>query len=230
MRNRSREYLSQRRLEASEAKEKNDLEVFFLRIGSLLKDLDDSVGCVEKECLAYSIPRFTSKQDIVQRIEQLKYQVALKLTKAKTVMSEFSAKYHRSINSSLVESIGVHFHYKLDLMIVRTNASLRRIEQAKASHSERESSSASLEGVYKSVYFISSIIRELKGVVLSQSEKIERLDTAMDRVTDSARKTSGEISSISTFGSQVKNRIITLLFFSILVLILLSAIKAYTHR
>ncbi|KAI5185356.1 hypothetical protein NEHOM01_0771 [Nematocida homosporus] len=234
MKNRSLEYLSLRPItyESAQRREKDEVEEFFTKITGRLTKLKELVDGVEKECVLYCIPSFKSKIEIVKRIEAYRYKIAVALTKAKGVMEQFSEKYQKSINAGLVESMGVHFHFKLDGLITRMNEALQKIEEKREGLAGTESdplfseSSSSVEGVYKSVYFISTLIRELKTVVLSQSEKIERLDIAMDRVTYSAEKSSKEIASLSAFGSHIKNRIITVLFCSIFVLIVLSAIKA----
>lgn len=230
MKNRSKEYLSCRKKEKTlaraQAREADAMEEFFLRVSSKLSCIEQLVARVEKECGLYCIPSFKSKAGIAKRIAGLRSETALALARAKGVLEEFSGRCRRSINSALVEAVAVHFRFKLDRLISRMHLSLGQIDEARSA----PSSSSSAEDVYKSVYYISGIIRELKGVVLSQSEKIERLDTAMDQATASAEKSKREISSLSAFGSHVKNRIITVLFFSIFILVVLSGLKAYTHK
>ncbi|KAI5181958.1 hypothetical protein NEOKW01_2108 [Nematocida sp. AWRm80] len=237
MKNRSQEYISKRNIlyKHYSQKEMSEVEKLFSKIAEELSTLKILVDSVEKECLLYCIPTFASKGMISDRITSLRYKIALTLTRSKGIMEEFSTKYKRSINHSLVESIGTHFHFKLDHLISRMNKALEKIEESRDQLTERTTDKrlpndkASVEEVYKSVFFITNIIRELKSVVLSQSDKIERLDTLMDTVTHGAEKTKKEITSISTFGSQIKNRIITILFLSIFVLIVLSTIKAYSQ-
>ncbi|KAI5189202.1 hypothetical protein NEMIN01_0368 [Nematocida minor] len=235
--NRSQDLLKKRGsiFEKRKAKEKNEVQHLFSKISGNLAMLDGLVSQVEKECTLYCIPTFNSKIEIVKRIEGLKYEIAVNLTKAKGIMDHFSSSFKKSINHILVESVGVHFHYKIDKIIARMNESLRKIEAAREEEAqmeektEEQGNKAGIESVYKSVYYINTIIRELKTVVISQSDKIERLDMAMDHVSSSAYKSINEISSISTFGSHMKNRIISVLFCSILVLVVLSTIKAYAH-
>jgi len=237
MKNRSMEYLSKRNAVfiREKTREQNEIEEFFIRIAKELQKLNELVEKVEKECKLYCVPSFLSKTEIVKRIDLLRYEIALNLTKSKGVMEMFSQKYSRSINNSLTDSVASHFHYKLDSLVSRMNESLQKIEQKKTELSEKSSfftqnEKNSIEGVYKSVYFISSVIRELKSVIISQSEKIERLDSVMDAISHSSEKSKKEIVSISAFGSQVKNRIITVLFCSIFILVVLSSIKVYTHQ
>ncbi|KAH9387288.1 uncharacterized protein NEMAJ01_2184 [Nematocida major] len=229
MKNRSREFLKKRGalFEKRKTKEKNEVELLFGKISESLSLLESLTSRVEKECALYCIPSFKSKTDVVRRIESLKCEIALNLTKAKGIMDHFSTAYRKSINHVLVESIGVHFHYKIDAILARMNDSLQRIEGSRELLSAEGKST--VESVYKSVFYINTIIKELKAVVISQSDKIERLDTAMEYVSSSAKKSAGEISSIATFGSHAKNRIISVLFFCILVLVALSTMKAYMH-
>lgn len=232
MKNRSQELLKKRGLvfEKRRIKEKNEVEVLFSKISSSLSLLDHLVTDVEKECTVYCRPTFKSRIETARKIEKLKYEVAVNLTKAKGVMDYFAQNYKKSINYVLVESIGVHFHYKIDGLIGRLNQSLAAIENIRnREDSPGPNDTTGVEGVYKSVYYISTIIRELKTVVVSQSDKIERLDMAMEHVSSSAYKSIHEIGSISTFGSHIKNRIISVLFCSILVLVAVSTIKAYSQ-
>lgn len=232
MKNRSQELLKRRStvFEKRKVREKNEVERLFSRISESLSLLDKLVSQVERECEIYCKPTFKSRADIARRIEGLKYEIAVNLTKAKGIMDYFSQNYRKSINYVLVESIGVHFHYKIDGLIQRLNQSVSKIEGAREGEAEGEvTNEPGIEGVYKSVYYISTIIRELKSVVISQTDKIERLDVAMEYVSNSAYKSINEIESISPFGSQIKNRIISVLFCSILLLVGLSTIKAYAQ-
>ncbi|KAI5189564.1 hypothetical protein NECID01_0587 [Nematocida sp. AWRm77] len=238
MRNRSLEYLTRRgtSLKRKKTHEQKEIEEVFSQISSELESLKELVGKVEKECMLYCAPGFTSKAGIAKRIDEHRYAIAVTLSKAKGLMETFSQTYEKSFNPSLINSISTHFHYKLDALVFQMNGSLCCIEEARTAFPDlgervpSDSDKATIEGVYKSVYFITTVIRELKSVVLSQSDKIERLDCAMDLVAHSAKKSSKEISSISTFGSQIKNRVITVLFFSIFILIVLSTLKAYSYR
>ncbi|KAI5170849.1 hypothetical protein NEFER03_0308 [Nematocida sp. LUAm3] len=236
MKNRSMAYLRKRPalFERERLREKSEVEEFFVGISKRLRMLKNLVQRVEEECAAYCVPSFKSKKEIAKKIEVLRYEIAIELAKAKGTMEQFTQKYKESLNHSLVESIGTHFHYTLDGLVGRLHSSLEEIEKEKKTHSPVQSlpseSSSSVEGVYRSVYFISTIIKELKTVILSQTDKIDRLDVAMDTVSLSSEKSTKEIVTLSTFGSHVKNRVITILFLSIFILIVLSAIKASSHR
>lgn len=229
MKNRSKEFLKKRGtlFESKKSKEKNEVHVLFSKISENLSSLEQLVEKVEKECKLYCVPTFKSKLEIVKRIEILKYEIALLITKSKGILDYFSNHFKKSINYQLVESVALHFHYKLDIIIKRINESVIKIENIKSTYSK--SDEIGVESVYKSVYYINTVIIELKTLVISQSDKIERLDVAMEYVSNSAYKSVNEISSISVFGSQLKNRIITVLFCCILVLVLLSTLKAYMH-
>lgn len=200
---------------------------------SALYRLDALVHEVERQCIAYCVPSFTAKTETARKIEELKYEISLGISRAKADMDAFMRAQGSTLDRSVLASIGTHFNYKLEIMVSRINASLGRIEAGRLpteQEADRGSASASAESVYKSVHFISRIIAELKSLVVSQTDKIERLDMAMDKIAHGSSQTAKEISSISTFGSHVKNRIITVLFCSIMVLIVLSTLKTATSR
>ncbi|EIJ87507.1 hypothetical protein NEPAR06_0088 [Nematocida parisii] len=230
MRNRSEELKRRRGIlyEKRRIKEKTEVEVLFGKISENLSKLEELVISVEKECSIYCIPSFESKGKTIAKIEQMKYEISIVLTKSKGILDYFSQNFKKSINYTLVESISVHFHYKIDRLINRMNASMANIEKIKEPSTEQKSTNGA-ESVYKSVYHITELIRELKTVVISQSDKIERLDIAMDYVSNSANKSVNEIANISVFGSHIKNRIISVLFSCIFVLVVLSTLKAYSH-
>ncbi|KAI5167002.1 hypothetical protein NEIRO03_2021 [Nematocida sp. AWRm78] len=231
MRNRSEELKRRRGIlyEKRRIKEKTEVEVLFGKISENLSKLEELVISVEKECSMYCIPSFESKGKTIAKIEQMKYEISIVLTKSKGILDYFSQNFKKSINYTLVESISVHFHYKIDRLINRMNASMANIEKIKEPSSTEQKSINGAESVYKSVYHITELIRELKTVVISQSDKIERLDIAMDYVSNSANKSVNEIANISVFGSHIKNRIISVLFSCIFVLVVLSTLKAYSH-
>ncbi|OAG30842.1 hypothetical protein NEIG_00326 [Nematocida sp. ERTm5] len=231
MRNRSEELKRRRGIlyEKRRIKEKTEVEVLFGKISENLSKLEELVISVEKECSMYCIPSFESKGKTIAKIEQMKYEMSIVLTKSKGILDYFSQNFKKSINYTLVESISVHFHYKIDRLINRMNASMANIEKIKEPSSTEQKSINGAESVYKSVYHITELIRELKTVVISQSDKIERLDIAMDYVSNSANKSVNEIANISVFGSHIKNRIISVLFSCIFVLVVLSTLKAYSH-
>ncbi|KFG27399.1 uncharacterized protein NESG_00477 [Nematocida ausubeli] len=231
MRNRSEELKKKRVIlyEKIKIKEKTEVQFLFSRISNSLIQLEELIISVEKECIKYSIPRFTSKSQIIDKIEENKQNITVILTKARAALDYFSQKFHKSINHGLVESISIHFQYKIDTLIKRMHISLQEIEKIQTKHIQMHKDTTGIDAVYKSVHIITELIRELKTVVISQSDKIDRLDVAMDYITTGSNKCVAEIGEISVFGSHIKNRIISVLFCCIFILVVLSTIKAYSH-
>lgn len=95
---------------------------------------------------------------------------------------------------------------------------------------DEQESSKDIERIHKSIYFLSSIIKELRAVISSQSEKIERLDIVMDGISGHAQSTLKEVAAIPTLTSRLKNRLISILLLLILALVVLSIIKAQLVR
>lgn len=217
-----------------------EIQQLFMRASMWLIEIKVLVKAVRRECSTYCIPSFKSKAQIVSRIDSLKCQLMLSISKAEASLKRLTeAERAHTLSERLSHSINTHFRLKLDQMLAQVSLSLQEIDRERVTSggistpninsTSIDTTNTTTEEVYKSVHHICSTIKALKGVVLSQSEKIERLDMAMELATAAAEKSKREISSISSFGSHAKSRIISVLFFSILLLIVLSVIKAYMH-
>lgn len=254
LRNRSTEYLRRRAEKYSEAvkREQSEVEKEFERISGEIERLNKSITGVEEMCKSYCLPSFESKRQSLKRIEELKYEVIKDLTKCKSVMKRFSEKHRKSLNTSLICSVRDHFNYKLDEIVSKLQRTQRYLTENMGSvrvfeeidraaekreggvelkmegrkEGEVEESVGDVEKVHRSVYFLSSVIKDLKSVVLSQSEKIERLDFVMEGVFRNVENTYKQVSAIPTLNSKLKNRTIAVLVSLVVLLVVLSMIKA----
>ncbi|KAM0675044.1 hypothetical protein GVAV_001383 [Gurleya vavrai] len=82
------------------------------------------------------------------------------------------------------------------------------------------------EQIKRSIYFLTTMLMDVKLIVTSQTAKIDRIEVHMHEVEENIKATNIELKKIPKRHNKIKNRLIFILCACIIILIILSILKA----
>ncbi|EJW03819.1 hypothetical protein EDEG_01911 [Edhazardia aedis USNM 41457] len=239
-----REYLK------NQFNEKPETENFFDTLnGNLIdlqKHLHDLKLALEKHC----IPSFSKRKKIKDEIDTKRCTLNFKIVQLENKISEIREKkcyskkmltilvdyYACKLNKTLVEYKNVEEKY------LKKITTLKVFDECDYDYNDNDNDqqlvnemilmkrSADAEHVRKVIFFITTMIMEMKMVVSAQNQKIDRIEVQFDTINENLKNTNVILAQMPRKHNRIKNRIISFLSFLVLILITLSILKALKHR
>ncbi|KRH93166.1 SNARE protein TLG2/Syntaxin 16 [Pseudoloma neurophilia] len=196
----------------------------------------------ERQCL----PSFSKRRQKKEEINRAKNEMRLLLAKLETFLKEINKlNYPEVLKRKMRDHFacivhGILLEYReiqqkylkkiKNLQIFDDLEDTRPFQENGAQNVISQKKQNDIESVRDSLYFITSMLLEMKTIIASQTEIIDRIDLLMDETNDNLEMTNDEIEKIPKKHGGLKDSFILILIFIMSLLLCLLMLRFYKKR
>lgn len=140
----------------------------------------------------------------------------------------------REIDCAMSESIRNYFNAILKTIIIDYRQSeekhLLNLQNIKYDNTQMLVTLNDAEKIKQSIFFLTTMLMEIKLVVYAQREKLDRIDEYLDSANIEIEKTNNELKDIPKKHNRVKNRIVYFMTLFLVMLLFIAIVKAERTR
>ncbi|ELQ74536.1 SNARE protein TLG2/Syntaxin 16 [Trachipleistophora hominis] len=198
----------------------------------------------ERQCL----PSFSKRKQKREEINKLKNEIRVLIVRLENYLKEINGLectlvlkkrmkdyFAQNVHSLLVEYREMQQKYlrKVKNLQIFDDLEDTRPFQPNNNQSQQlicQKKQNDIESIRSSLYFITSVLLEMKAIIASHSNMIDRIDYLVDEANSNLRMANKEIEKIPSKYGGLKDRFIVVLLFITVCLLLLLVLKIYRKR
>lgn len=142
--------------------------------------------------------------------------------------------YIKDIEGALGDPIRLYFNTILKSLVIEYRQSeevhLNTLKKFKSDDGQLLLTINDAERVKQSIFFLTTMLMEIKHVVCSQREKIDRIEEYFDIAKVEIEKTNEELKEVPKKHNRIKNQIVYLLSMVLILMLMMAIIKAEKMR
>lgn len=197
-------------------------------------NLDKSIDDLKKLQNKDNLPSFSLKNEVKSEIKKMKYEIEMKLVSLESEIKNirilqarnFFVKKFQNLLLKYKSNQQEYLKNMKNLPVFNETVINSNITEIEAFRSKQ----VDIEDVRKSIFFITTVLLEMKNLLIQQRDSIDRIDYNMEISNNNLNKASHEILRIKKNNGKYKNKIITFLISFIIVLLFISLAKVINKK
>ncbi|KAG0440284.1 t-SNARE affecting a late Golgi compartment protein 2 [Dictyocoela muelleri] len=203
------------------------------RIRRQLKELTEEINMLKTLQVRQTLPSFSHRREKKNEIMEIKTEIDLKLVKVENEIKSIAIPaiknyFIKKLQAILLEYRKNQQEYLKNIKNVQIFDELENIEGNEIMICT--SKQKRIDDVRKSIFFITTVLMEIKSLVLQQNESIDRIDFNLEISNNNLNLASKEMRKIGKSRGLYKNRIIVFLISVLVILLCISSGKIIRRR